>query len=151
MANVKDIYKAHWDFEHEMVDRENSKYHWAAYDIFGLTTYDGALSEMFVKAILEVCKVILDGTNFEYIMNQPDYIKYILVCQLLDEFHWIEWGTSIRGAWFEEYPGSKAKPILEEQEWSEYNDDLGEWEKHVIPSVPFSKENIKALIEFMEE
>ena len=75
----------------------DTKYEWAAREVFDLTTYDGELDELFVKKILEVLKVILNRTNFDYIKEEVDYTNYILVCQLLNKFNWIDWGTSIRG------------------------------------------------------
>ncbi len=115
--NVKDLYKAHYEHHRRCFGKVIPKYTWAAREVFNLCTYDSCLDELFVNTILEVCKVILGGTNFEYIKDEQNYTKYILVCQLLDKFHWIDWGTSIRGAWFEGYPDVKTHPILEEQEW----------------------------------
>lgn len=119
-----------------------SKYVWVASRVFDLCTYDKDLDESFVKNIIEVCKVILEERNFEYIIDSTNYTKYILVCQLLRNFNWIEWGSSIRGAWFER--DDISKDILGEVEWW---DD----EHHIIDKVPFSIDNIKTLIEFMEE
>jgi hypothetical protein len=152
MSNVKDLYKAHYDTSCELLGRRDTKYEWAASDIFNLTTYDGGLDEIFVKEILEVCRVILDKTNFEYILDRNNYIKYIRVCQILDNFHWIDWGTSIRGAWIDDYslPRVECKDILEEYEWWTY-DSPGESTRHVIGKVPFTKDNLRALIEFLED
>lgn len=149
-----EIYKAQFEEERTWWRSEPvSKYEWAAHRVFDLVTYDSSLDEMFVKDIIEVCKEILEERTYEYIRDQDNYIKYILVCQILDKFHWIEWGTSIRGAWFEVDirhfgPGVEttnySKDILDELEW--WGD-----EHHVIEKVPFTVENIKAFIEFMEE
>lgn len=119
---------------------QKSKYEWVATEMFGLTTYDSDLDERFVKDIIEVCKVILEKRNFEYIeASEDNYIKYILVCQLLDSFHWLNWGTSIRGAWFDGYhPNCKAKDIY---------DGNGRPSK----VVPFTVDNLKDLIKFLEE
>lgn len=152
-----DIYKV--NYEEECTRREGgyTKYEWAASNIFDLTTYDGSLDEKFVKAIIEVCKVILDGDNFEYMMDERNYVKYILVCQVLDRFHWIDWGTSIRGAWFERenfapYGATEpivSKDILEECKWWSAED--GEWTEHVVNAVPFTIDNLRDLVTFMEE
>lgn len=72
--------------------------------IFGLTTYDTGLDIEFGKDILEVMEVINNKTNFEYIKYEgDDYKKFILVANLLDQYNWIEWGSSIRGCWFSPY------------------------------------------------
>lgn len=152
---VKDIYKANYETQRDVMGFYDDKYTWAARQVFDLTTYDGSLDERFVKDILEVCKVILENRNFEYIKNEDNYVKYILVCQLLNGFSWIEWGTSIRGAWFDidsrmnwktRETTVYSRDILEELEWWEHHN-----EPHVIEAVPFTVENLIALIEFMEE
>ena len=142
------IYKAQYEEERTWYPNETTKYEWVADRVFDLTTYDGELDELFVKDILEVCEVILENRNYEYILDKRDYIKFILVCQLLDKFGWIEWGTSIRGSWFE---NSADRAILEGLEWSKWDENERKWVNHTIPAVIFSKENLKALIEFMEE
>lgn len=144
-----DIYKAHYKEVCSWQDDEYSKYEWAANHIFDLTTYDGDLDEKFVKDILEVCEVIADRYNYEYIGNKDNYIKYILVCQLLDNFKWIDWGTSIRGAWFDN--GDDPKVILEELPFFQKNEKTGKWDCYKIEAVPFSYDNLKALFEFIEE
>ena len=70
-------------------------------DIFDITTYDHGLSIEFGKTIIEVMEVINNRKNFEYMdQSRENYKKFILVANLLDHFNWIEWGTSIRGCWF---------------------------------------------------
>lgn len=139
-----EIYKAQYEEEKTRTDQPYSKYHWAAINIFGLVTDDSSLDELFVMDILEVCKIILEKRNYEYIKNENNYVKYILVCQLLKNWGWINWGTSIRGAWCEASYFDIPKNILDELEW---------WdpEHHVVEEVPFTVENLKDLINFMTE
>ena len=77
------------------------KYQWLVEEVFNLDTYDYGLSEKYAKAILEVMKVIRDRKNFEYIVDEEKYSQFILVCNLLKQYNYIDWGTSIRGAWFD--------------------------------------------------
>lgn len=151
-----DIYKDNYEEQCTHFEDRYTKYEWAASDIFDLVTYDGGLDEMFVKDILEVCKVILERSTYEYIGNHECYVKYILVCQLLNTFKWIDWGTSIRGAWFSttfmmplESEQFKPRNILEEYKWWSFED--GHKIDHVIDAVPFTIDNLKDLIAFMEE
>ena len=156
-----EIYKAHYEDNRMNHHEDYSKYEWAARHIFDLTTYDGALDEKFVKTIMEVCKVILNRSNFDYIgdcdANNENYIKYILACQIFERFKWLDWGTSIRGAWFERECftpwGCKepivSKDILEEYKW--WDTESGEWTEHTIDAVPFTVDNLKDLVTFMEE
>lgn len=152
-----EIYKAQYEEECTRRIGGYTKYEWAAMNIFDLCTYDGSLDEKFVKAIIEVCNVILEDRNFEYIKDEKNYIKYILVCQIFEQFRWIDWGTSIRGAWFQRenfkrFGGVESivsKDILEECKW--WTVENGEWTEHKIDAVPFTVENLKTLVEFMSD
>lgn len=147
MNKIKDLFKAHYDFHKETVDED--KYSWAASEVFDLVTYDSRLDERFVKDILEVLKVIQKRQTFDYIRDGANYVKYILVCQLLRDFQWIDWGTSIRGAWFD-FVGER-RDIVKDQAWSEWNPVLRTLKDHVLEAIPATEENIAAFIEFMEE
>jgi hypothetical protein len=143
--DVIELYRKEYAFETEVIQEGSTKYTWAASQVFGLTSYDRSLDELFVKKIIDVCKAILEGRTFEYIRDGSQYVTYILVCQLLERLNWIEWGTSIRGAWFEEshekyHPSQPTSQPILKYLYSNYE-----------MSVPFTVDNLKALIEFMEE
>ena len=136
---ISKIYEAHYT-DYCSVVGGATKYEWAANEVFNLTTYDGALDELFVKKIIEVLKAIFERTTFEYIRDGTNYVTYILVCQLLEQFHWIDWGTSIRGAWFDTYHlNYKPKTILDRDS-----------ETYGLEEVPCTEDNLKALIAFIE-
>lgn len=78
-----------------------SRYEFASSHIFNLTTYDSAMDEILVKDIIEVLEQIIKRDNFNYIKDESNYKKYIIVCNMLEKLEWIDWGTSIRGAWLE--------------------------------------------------
>ena len=139
---VYDVYANNYK-EYCYVDPENTKYGWVANHIFNLATYDDSLDELFAKKIIEVCKAILDGTTYDYIRDGSNYISYILVCQLLYHMNWIDWGTSIRGAWFDDYggPHTKPTPILTYYDCHEVG----------FQEIRFTKDNLKTLIDFIEE
>ena len=86
--------------------RENadySKYQFLSNLVFGLGAYDDEIEEKWGKAIFEVMCAIRDRKTFEYIdIDDTHYERYLLVCQLLNQNNWINWGSSIRGAWFED-------------------------------------------------
>jgi hypothetical protein len=71
--------------------------------IVGLTTYDDEIDIIIGNEIYEVMKIIYERKNFKYISNQNNYIKYIKTINYFKE--WLDWGTSIRGAWFDYYEG----------------------------------------------
>ena len=138
MNEIKGLFYAHYDYYSDCIDC--NKYTWAASEVFNLVTYDDFLDEVFVKDIVDVLKAILKRETFEYIRDGKNYMKYVWICNLLMEFHWISWGTSIRGAWFENDPGMTARDIV-----------TGDFSCGRIKPVPFTKENIAAFIEYMEE
>jgi hypothetical protein len=140
---ISELYKAHYEDYRDFVGSDEdkpTKYEWAASEIFDLTTYDGSMDELFVKKIIEVIKVILDRHNFEYINDENNYISYLAVCQLLVKYDWIDWGTSIRGAWINESCYEKTKPILDSN-----------LEKFGCSEIRFCEAHITALINFIEE
>lgn len=138
---VKASLKRDWDEYRGFRPFEVSKYEWLAENVFDLTTYDNRLNDVFGKKIFEVCKAINEGTTFEYIAKDDiHYTTYILVCQILDMFHWIDWGTSIRGAWFEEehIHNIHSRYIIRDPD-------------NLDKEIPFTEDNIKMLLEFVEE
>lgn len=67
--------------------------------IVGITTYNDDLSAEFGKMILDTLIQIKNRTTFEYIKDENNYKNYILSCNFIES--WLNWGTSIRGAWFD--------------------------------------------------
>ena len=75
--------------------------------IFGFTTYEGEYSELFAKKALEVCAAISKGETFEYIKEPDGRLWYLLMVNMPFFADKLEWGTSIRGAWWDEHPHKK--------------------------------------------
>jgi hypothetical protein len=68
--------------------------------IFDFTTYDSAMDELFAAKAIEVCAAINDSKTFEYIKDAEQYKWYLLMCNMPFFAERLEWGTSIRGAWW---------------------------------------------------
>lgn len=66
--------------------------------VVGLTTYDGNLDMELGQELLEILIQIRDKTTFDYIEDKQNYKRYVICCNFIED--WLEWGTSIRGAWF---------------------------------------------------
>lgn len=78
--------------------------------IFDFTTYESEMAEMFAAKALEVCAAISDERTFEYIGASSDNrMWYLLMCNMPFFADKLEWGTSIRGAWWGEPPHSRIK------------------------------------------
>ena len=64
------------------------------------TTYESAAAELFAKKAVEVSDAITNGKTFDYIENEEGRIWYLLMCNMPFFADRIDWGTSIRGAWW---------------------------------------------------
>ena len=78
----------------------HSRLDFLANAVFDFTTYDPAMSELFARKALEVCAAINNRTTFEYIENKDNYQWYLLMLNMPFFEDRIDWGTSIRGAWW---------------------------------------------------
>lgn len=81
----------------------DNKFEFIGSTIFDFTTDDGALDELLAKKMIEVVTVIINKTNYDYIKEEANYINYITMVNMPFLQGKLEYGTSIRGAWFDEY------------------------------------------------
>jgi len=72
-----------------------------AEDIFGFTTYENFVSSLMAKKSLEVCKAISERKTFDYIKTEEGHLWYLIVVNMPFFQGKLEWGTSIRGAWWD--------------------------------------------------
>lgn len=106
--------------------------------IFEFVTYDQSMDELFARKAVEVCAAITSRTTFEYIQDEKNYEWYLIMCNLPFFSTRIEWGSSIRGAWWV----------------STYLSSCGLWmgDDQIIGEIPFTiqewEEFIRAIIEF---
>jgi hypothetical protein len=68
--------------------------------IFDFTTYEDEAAELFARKAVEVAEAINNGTTFKYIQRDEDRIWFLLMCNMPFFYPRLEWGTSIRGAWW---------------------------------------------------
>ena len=74
--------------------------------IFDFTTYESEMAELFAGKAVEVCSAISDGNTFDYIgVSDENRMWYLLMCNMPFFAGRLEWGTSIRGAWWCARPG----------------------------------------------
>mgnify|MGYP004571286761 CR=1 FL=1 len=140
--DVMDIYKSECEYYLDYVEEAKTKYDWAAEAVFGLVTYNSNMNEFLVKKIIEVCKVILDKRAHEYLINDQNKLTYILVCQILNQKRWIDWGPTILGCWFDSADILSHDGIVDHQSFAKDNCE--------IVAVPFSETNLRKLIAFIE-
>jgi len=78
-----------------------NKLEFLADDIFDFTTYDPNASAEFAQRAVEVCEAINTITTFEYIKDNQQYKWFLIMCNMPFFKDRIDWGTSIRGAWWD--------------------------------------------------
>lgn len=82
-------------------------------DIFDLITYDSAMDLNLVGRMVEVCRAIVNRKTYEFQMTEEGYKDFITIVQ----FKWfsrkLNWGVSIRNAWFDnDYSGDGVRPVM---------------------------------------
>lgn len=111
--------------------------------IFDFTTYDSEKDDFFGRKAVEVCAAINDGKTFDFIKDADNYIWFLVMCNMPFFAERLEWGTSIRGAWWGARPGRQIE-----------FDSCGLWigDEQLIDTLKFStdewKRFIAAVIEF---
>lgn len=81
--------------------------------IFDFDTYDGEMSDLFGKKAVEVCLSLSNGTTYEYIKDKENYKWYLLLLNTPFFRNNVEWGSSIRNAWWATYKKPNKKFLLE--------------------------------------
>lgn len=113
----------------DIYEKEYSDYYhpieFLSSEVFNFTTYDGNVDSLFVQKAVEVCQAINDGKTFDYIANNKNYIWYILMLNTPFFEKRIDWGCSIRGAfWSYEQKdfeiGSKNIKFRDGKDWSRF-------------------------------
>lgn len=120
--------------EHDCCPPDN-KYQFLGSTIFDFTTYDSEMDELFAKNMLEVIECILNRKTFEYqAISKEKYVNYLTMVNMpfLNEI--LEWGGSIRGAWFNDYcsPVLFCDVTIPKQELTIFFKELLEWANDVI-------------------
>lgn len=98
--------------------------------IFEFTTYDDNADEILAERMIDVLRVILNDKIHEYVSWNENYINYLIMVNMPFLMSKIDWGTSIRGAWLNDYAEYKIandKIIIEEGELSEFIKQLIVW------------------------
>lgn len=105
MENVyKDVLTQLWESENEHLSQNQTKVEFLSFNVFGFITDDIDLDELFASKMLEVIKAILDQKTFEYQgISKENYHNFILMCNMPFLKDKLEWGTSIRGPWFDKF------------------------------------------------
>ncbi len=88
-----------------------SRLEYLAEYIFNFTTYETKYSELFASKALEVCSAINKYATFEYIKQPEGHLWFLLMVNMPFFIERLEWGCSIRGAWWGGESQNKSKKI----------------------------------------
>lgn len=125
-----------------------SRLDWLGDQVFDFTTYDSEMSELFARKAIEVCEAINSRTTFDLCAEPETYPWYLVMANMPFFASKLEWGTSVRGAWWgAERPGEQIELhtcglyINGEQvlDWR-FSDD--EWKKFVAALIDFAKADL---------
>ena len=73
-------------------------------DVFDFTLYDSGMDKEFSMIMLEVIKCVLNRETFEYQnKSAANYKNYLTMVNMPFLAGKLNWGGSIRGAWFDDY------------------------------------------------
>lgn len=127
-------------------DPRPSRAQFLSSDIFDFTLYDGAMDEVFGHKAVEVCQAILTRTTCEYIREEENYRWYLIMCNMPFFAERLEWGTSIRGAFW----GSSVVPGTEfhtcalwangQQLTEPMQFTWAEWERFIAALISFAQD-----------
>jgi hypothetical protein len=117
--------------------------------IFDFTTYDSEMSSQFAWKAVEVCAAVNDGTTFDYIKDSENYRWYLLMCNMPFFSDKLEWGTSIRGAWWGAMPGKQIEFqscglwLGDKQLYETMKFGADEWKKFIAAVIEFATVEMK--------
>jgi hypothetical protein len=111
-------------------------------DIFDFTTYDGSMDELFARKAVEVCAAITNRATFEYIKDAENYRWFLLMCNMPFFQGKLNWGGSIRGAWWDAEKGFELQTcglwLGNEQLTEPLTFSPDEWKKFIAAVIEFA-------------
>lgn len=126
--------------------RDQSRLGYLAQHIFDFTTYESEADELFARKAVEVCAAITDGKTFDYIANPQGRIWYLLMVNMPFFMPRLEWGTSIRGAWWDH-----EQPLLDscglwvgQEQQTEWTFSGEQWKAFMRAVVAFAEPEMQA-------
>lgn len=87
-------------YEASKTPEEYMAWFFLAEDLFDFDLYDSGECKWFAHTMLEVIRVILEKKNYEFINAPERYRTYLLMVNMPFLKDKLEWGTSVRGAWW---------------------------------------------------
>lgn len=117
-----------------------SRLEFLADHIFDFTTYESEYSELFAQKAIEVCRAINQRKTFDY-----DRQWYLLMCNMPFFCDRLEWGTSIRGAWWGMHQNHPTTELVSCGLWvgddqvTSWFFNTEEWKRFILAIVEFAE------------
>lgn len=147
--NYKELLEYSYHYSSEIMEgiKPSSKSHLEFLNdaVFDFTTYDSAVSQLFARKAIEVCKALSDRKTFEYIEEKQNYTWFLLMCNMPFFSNKLSWGTSIRGAWWSTGVHSNAIELnscylfQDEKQLLKLQFTLSEWEQFIRAVIEFAQ------------
>lgn len=137
-------------FEMEMADTgyecpQKTRLAYLSEHIFSFTTYDSEKDELFGRKAIEICEAINEGRTFDFIKDTDNYTWFLVMCNMPFFADRLEWGTSIRGAWWSACDHRKIELsscglwVGDEQLIDALKFSADEWKKFISALIEFSR------------
>lgn len=126
------------------LNSEMTPFEYLSEKIFDFTTYEQEASEFLAKKALDVCVAITKKETFNYIKDKDNRIWYLTMVNMPFFKDKLEWGTSIRGAWWNNYNSKFTITnfgfyINEKQTVNFIEFDKNQWNNFIEAMVLFTK------------
>lgn len=118
-----------------------SRVEFLAAHLFDFTTYDSEMDELLGEKAVEVFQAISERKTVEYIADKEKYRWYIIMCNMPFFAKRLEWGTSIRSAWWNgaQPPIESCGLFLNQEQITTLAFGPGEWSAFADAVIEFSK------------
>ena len=122
-----------------------SRIQFLSQNIFDFTTYSDAMDEILGRKAILLCEAIQDKSTFEFIKNDVDHETYITMVNMKFFARRLDWGTSIRGAWWMHTQRDLESYGLyeDEDQIMKLKFEVGEWENFIASLIAFAKPEIE--------
>tara|TARA_Y100000310_G_C20699475_1_gene828376 strand:- start:5042 stop:5539 length:498 start_codon:yes stop_codon:yes gene_type:complete len=131
MTNYNHFFDARYNASLQNKDiSKYSRYHYIGDYIFEFTTYDSNITKILALEMCEVLEAVLKKDTLNYIAQSEDhYLKYMIMVNMPFLENKLNWGTSIRGAWFDNYLEYNVADIItvKKGELSNFIEQLLDW------------------------
>ena len=130
--NYKDILERDYLLKKSYHEHDYTVEDYLSEYVLNYTTYDSELDNQLVFRSCVVIDAILRGETFKLIedKSQDWYLWYIVIVNMPFFVDKLEWGTSVRGAWFHFHRDTEFNGVLENKVFDD--EDLKQCMKNIV-------------------